>query len=77
MKTLDVFDVSRASLIKTYPVAVKQAEQRQNDHSSGQSGLFSIVEEHVEYEVHYSNAPDFSFRQRLQLEKMVMGYYFL
>ena len=73
---LDVFDVSRASLIKTYPVAVKQAEQRQNDHSSGQSGLFSIVEEHVEYEAHYSNAPDFSFRQRLQLEKMVMGYYF-
>ena len=72
----DVFNISRASLIKTYPVAVKQAEQRQNDHSSGQGGLFAIVEEHVEYEAHYLSAPDFSFRQRLQLEKMVMGYYF-
>lgn len=72
----DVFGITRASLIKTYPVAVKQAEQRQNDHSSGQSGLFSGVEEHVEYEVNYVTAPDLSFRQRLQLEKTVMGYYF-
>lgn len=72
----DVFNISRASLIKTYPVAVKQAEQRQNDYSSGQSGLFSVVEKHVEYEVNYLSAPEFSFRQRLQLEKMVMGYYF-
>ena len=72
----DVFGVDRASLIKTYPVAVKQAEQRQNDHSSGQSGLFAAVEEHSEYEAHYINAPELSFRHRLQFEKLVMGYYF-
>lgn len=72
----DVFGVQRSSLIKTYPAAVKQAEQRQNDNSSGQSGLFASIEAYVEYEVSYLNAPDFSFRQRLQLEKMVMGYYF-
>ena len=72
----DVFGVDRASLIKTYPMAVKQAEQRQNDNSSGQSGLFSSVEEHTEYEANYLPAPELSFRQRLQFEKMVMGYYF-
>ncbi len=72
----DVFGVERSSLIKTYPIAVKQAEQRQNDNSSGQSGLFASVDEHIEYEAHYLNAPEFAFRQRLQFEKMVMGYYF-
>ncbi|MBC8493801.1 MAG: DNA polymerase III subunit alpha [Candidatus Thioglobus sp.] len=72
----DVFGVDRSSLIKTYPVAVKQAEQRQNDQFNGQSGLFASVEAHTEYEANYLHAPEFSFRQRLAFEKMVMGYYF-
>ena len=73
---LDEFEVDRASLIQTYPHAIKQAEQQQKDHSSGQSGLFSDPDEHVEYERKYLHAPSFSFRQNLQYEKSVMGYYF-
>ena len=73
---LDGFGVNRASLIKTYPSAMKQAEQRQNDKSSGQSGLFANEQVHNEYEVHYLPASSFSFRETLQFEKMVMGYYF-
>ncbi len=72
----DVFGIDRAILIKTYPSAVKQAEQKQNDVSSGQGGLFADVEQHNEYEVSYINAKEFSFQQRLALEKSVMGYYF-
>ncbi|TEU26425.1 MAG: DNA polymerase III subunit alpha, partial [Gammaproteobacteria bacterium] len=73
---LDGFGVDRASLIKTYPSAMKKAEQQQNDQSSGQSGLFANEQVHNEYEVHYLAAPSFSFRETLQFEKMVMGYYF-
>jgi len=73
---LDGFGIDRASLIKTYPSAMKQAEQRQNDRSSGQSGLFADAQVHNEYEVRYLAAPSFSFRETLQFEKMVMGYYF-
>ena len=73
---LDGFGVNRASLIRTYPSAMKQAEQRQNDQSSGQSGLFANEQVHNEYEVHYLPASSFSFRETLQFEKMVMGYYF-
>ncbi|HAO97984.1 MAG TPA: DNA polymerase III subunit alpha, partial [Gammaproteobacteria bacterium] len=50
---LDGFGVNRASLIKSYPSAMKQAEQRQNDQSSGQSGLFANEQVHNEYEVRY------------------------
>ncbi|WP_369177356.1 DNA polymerase III subunit alpha [Candidatus Thiodubiliella endoseptemdiera] len=73
---LDEFGVDRAVLIKTYPSAMKQAEQRQNDHSSGQNALFSEAQGCQEYEVHYESVPPFSFRQTLQLEKSVLGYYF-
>lgn len=73
---LDGFGVSRASLIKTYPSAMKQAEQRQNDHSSGQSGLFADAQVHNEYEAKYLPAAGFSFRETLGFEKSVMGYYF-
>ncbi|HIM58957.1 MAG TPA: DNA polymerase III subunit alpha [Gammaproteobacteria bacterium] len=73
---LDSLGIDRASLIKTYPSAMKQAEQRQNDCSSGQSGLFADVQVHNEYEVHYLTAPSFSFRETLKFEKIVMGYYF-
>ena len=38
------------TLIATYPRAIKQAEQRQNDSSKGQVSLFSEVESHIEYE---------------------------
>ena len=55
---------------------MKQAEQRQNDQSSGQSGLFSEVQGCQEYEANYESACPFSFRQTLQFEKSVMGYYF-
>ena len=73
---LDGFGVNRASLIKSYPSAMKQAEQRQNDQSSGQSGLFANEQVHNEYEVRYLPASSFSFRETLQFEKNVMGYYF-
>ncbi len=73
---LDGFEIDRAGLIKTYPGAMKQAEQRQNDQSSGQSGLFANEQAYNEYEVHYLTAPSFSFRETLQFEKSVMGYYF-
>jgi len=73
---LDGFGIDRASLIETYPSAMKQAEQRQNDQSSGQSGLFADAQVHNEYEVRYIESPSFSFRETLQFEKMVMGYYF-
>jgi DNA polymerase-3 subunit alpha len=73
---LDGFGVNRASLIRTYPSAMKQAEQRQNDQSSGQSGLFANEQVHNEYEVHYLPASSYSFRETLQFEKSVMGYYF-
>ncbi len=73
---LDDFGIDRSSLIKTYPSAMKQAEQQQNDHSSGQSGLFADAQVHNEYEVRYLLSPSFSFRETLQFEKSVMGYYF-
>lgn len=74
--TLDEFEIDRASLIKTYPSAIRQAEQRQNDRSSGQGGLFADMSECREYELNYLSAPNFSFNQTLQFEKKVMGYYF-
>ena len=73
---LDGFGIDRASLIKTYPNAVRQAEQRQNDLSSGQSGLFTDAQVRSEYEAHYLSCPSFSFKETLQFEKGVMGYYF-
>lgn len=73
---LDEFGIDRAALIKTYPSAMRQAEQRQNDRSSGQSGLFSETQGCQEYEAHYELATPFSFRQTLQFEKNVLGYYF-
>ncbi|SFV86315.1 DNA polymerase III alpha subunit [hydrothermal vent metagenome] len=73
---LDGFGIDRASLIQTYPSAIKQAEQQQNDRSSGQSGLFGEIQGCQEYETHYVIVPPFSFRQTLQFEKIVMGYYF-
>jgi DNA polymerase-3 subunit alpha len=72
----DVFGVDRASLLKTYPKAVKQAEQRQNDQTNGQNTLFNSIQEHAEYELSYDPCPRFSFKERLKLEKSVMGYYF-
>lgn len=74
--TLDEFKIDRAVLISTYPSAMRQAEQRQNDRSSGQSGLFANTPECREYELNYLVAPSFSFSQTLQFEKKVMGYYF-
>jgi len=73
---LDDFGIDRAVLIKTYPSAMKQAEQQQNDHSSGQSALFSQAQGCQEYDIHYQSTPPFSFRQTLQFEKSVLGYYF-
>ena len=46
----DVFGIKRATLISTYPNAVRQAEQRQNDMLKGQSSLFSDIDSHIEYE---------------------------
>lgn len=74
--TLDEFKIDRAVLIKTYPSAMRQAEQRQNDRLSGQGGLFVDTPECGEYELNYLSAPSFSFNQTFQFEKKVMGYYF-
>ena len=71
----DVFDVDRATLINTYPSATKQAEQRQNDFSKGQAGLFSDVESHIDYEKKYIKGDYLTFKKMLMFEKSVMGYY--
>ena len=71
----DVFDVDRATLINTYPSATKQAEQRQNDFSKGQAGLFSDVESHIDYEKKYIKGDYLTFKKKLMFEKSVMGYY--
>ena len=71
----DSLGIDRATLIATYPSATKQAEQRQNDHSNGQVGLFAAVESHVDYEKKYVLADCLPFRKMLMLEKSVMGYY--
>jgi len=62
-------------LIATYPRAIKQAEQRQNDFSKGQVSLFSEVESHIEYEKNYLKGEYLPFKKMLMLEKSVMGYY--
>lgn len=74
--SFDCFGIDRAILVKTYPGAVRQAEQKQNDHTSGQSGLFSNVDNHNEYESKYQESQSLTFREKLLFEKSVMGYYF-
>jgi DNA polymerase-3 subunit alpha len=71
----DVFGVNRTTLIATYPRAIKQAEQRQNDFLKGQVSLFSEVENHIEYEKNYINGIYLPFKKMLMLEKSMMGYY--
>jgi len=71
----DVFGHNREVLIATYPRAIKQAEQRQNDFSKGQVSLFSEVESHIEYEKKYINGEYLPFKKMLMLEKSVLGYY--
>ena len=71
----DVFGVNRTTLIATYPRAIKQAEQRQNDFLKGQVSLFSEVENHIEYEKNYINGTYLPFKKMLMLEKNMMGYY--
>ncbi len=71
----DFFDIKRATLISTYPSAVRQAEQRQNDTSKGQNSLFSEDKSHIEYEKKYIKGEFLSFKNIMQLEKNVMGYY--
>ena len=71
----DVFGVDRTTLIATYPRAIKQAEQRQNDLLKGQASLFSEVENHIEYEKNYINGIYLPFKKMLMLEKSMMGYY--
>ncbi len=72
----DVFGVSRASLFATYPKAFKQADQQQTSAATGQCGLFADASAHVEYEREYVKQADFSFKETLNFEKLVMGYYF-
>ena len=62
-------------MIATYPRAIKQAEQRQNDYSKGQVSLFSEVESHMEYEKKYIKGDYLPFKKMLMFEKSVMGYY--
>ena len=74
--SFDCFGIERASLLKTYPYAVRQAEQKQSDHSNGQSSLFFEIDDHEEYELNYLESPGLTFKEKLHLEKNVMGYYF-
>jgi DNA polymerase-3 subunit alpha len=71
----DLFDIKRATLIATYPRAVRQAEQRQSDLSRGQNSLFSEVDSHTEYEKNYIKGDFLSFKNVMKFEKNVMGYY--
>tara|TARA_B110000914_G_C15468636_1_gene449562 strand:+ start:1 stop:1323 length:1323 start_codon:yes stop_codon:yes gene_type:complete len=71
----DSLNIDRATLIATYPSATKQAEQRQNDHLNGQTGLFAAVESHIDYEKKYVSADCLTFKKMLMFEKNVMGYY--
>jgi DNA polymerase-3 subunit alpha len=71
----DLFDIKRATLIATYPRAVRQAEQRQSDSSKGQNSLFAEVESHIEYEKNYIKGEFLSFKNVMKFEKNVMGYY--
>ena len=71
----DIFGVKRATLISTYPSAVRQAEQRQGDLAKGQSSLFSDVDSHIEYEKKYIKGEFLSFKNIMMHEKKVMGYY--
>ena len=71
----DIFGIKRATLISTYPSAVRQAEQRQSDLSKGQSSLFSDVDSHIEYEKRYIKGDFLSFKNIMMYEKKVMGYY--
>ncbi|MDC0599079.1 DNA polymerase III subunit alpha [Candidatus Pseudothioglobus singularis] len=71
----DIFGIKRATLISTYPSAVRQAEQRQSDLSKGQSSLFSDVDTHIEYEKNYIKGTFLSFKNIMMYEKKVMGYY--
>jgi DNA polymerase III subunit alpha len=71
----DLYDIKRATLIATYPGAVKQAEQRQSDTSRGQNTLFSEDESHNEYEKNYIKGEFLSFKNVMKFEKNVMGYY--
>jgi len=71
----DLFDIKRATLIATYPRAVRQAEQRQSDSSKGQNSLFAEVESHIEYEKNYIKGEFLPFKNVMKFEKNVMGYY--
>ena len=71
----DLFDIKRATLIATYPRAVRQAEQRQSDSSKGQNSLFAEVDSHLEYEKNYIKGEFLSFKNVMKFEKNVMGYY--
>jgi DNA polymerase-3 subunit alpha len=71
----DLFDIKRATLIATYPRAVRQAEQSQSDSSKGQNSLFTEVDSHTEYEKNYIKGEFLSFKNVMKFEKNVMGYY--
>ena len=71
----DLFDIKRATLIATYPRAVRQAEQRQSDSSKGQNSLFAEVDSHNEYEKNYIKGEFLSFKNVMKFEQNVMGYY--
>jgi len=73
--TFDTFGIKRATLIDTYPSAVRQAEQRQNDLKNGQHGLFSNIDTHIEYEKNYIKGAYLSFKNIMMHEKKVMGYF--
>ncbi len=71
----DAFGIKRATLIATYPSAVRQAEQRQNDIRNGQEGLFTNIDSHIEYEKKYIKGAFLSFKNIMMYEKKMMGYF--
>lgn len=76
----DVFNVSRATLLATLPVALQSAEKAERDSKTGQLDLFATMfgdddNENNTEKVEYVLASEYSEIERLTNEKKVLGYY--
>jgi DNA polymerase-3 subunit alpha len=72
--SFDSFGQTRATLLASYPLAVRSAEIYQTEQASGQGSLFGNSETNVV--THYEIRPQKSFREELEFEKSVLGFYF-
>ncbi len=76
----DAINTNRYELLKTYPLAMKRAEQYQQDQESGQGNLFAnnTIDDVkiVQYKDIAINSIPWALNTQLKHEKGVMGYYF-